>query len=158
MDQATRMHEVSSTEAKQSFGQLLKAASAHPVAILKHDKVQAIVAAPSYFAAAAQSELAARRLARAEQAIVERDRLIKHQRIALRLLTAPAAERRRLVERARAMVKLWRARRLCSDDYIERWTAILSLPPRKMALAIVSDPDGWGTALRQNSPWVGAIE
>lgn len=151
------MHEVTSTQAKQSFGELLRAAAEHPVAILRHDKVQAIVASPAFFEAAHHARDAAfpRRLARAEQAIVERDRLIKHQRIAIKLLTLPSAQRRQLVDRARVVVEQWRKQRLCSEDYIERWSSILSMPPREMALAITSDIDGWGPALRQNSPWVG---
>jgi hypothetical protein len=150
------MHEVTSTRAKQSFGELLKAAAEHPVAIRRHDKVQAIVASPALFAAAGRSKDAtsARRLARAEQSIVERDRLIKHQRIAIKLLTLPSAERRQLIDAARGAVEQWRKERLCSEDYIGRWSRLLSMPPREMALAIVSDMDGWGPALRQNSPWV----
>ena len=151
------MHQVTSTQAKQSFGDLLKEAAAHPVAILRHDKVQAIVASPAFFEAAhhAQDVALARRLARAEQALVERDRLIKHQRIAIQLLTLPSTQRRQLIDRARAVVEQWRAQRLCSEDYIVRWSGILGLPPREMALSIVSDVEGWGPALRQNSPWVG---
>jgi len=163
MDKLTRpeaMHEVTSTRAKQSFGELLRAAAEHPVAIRRHDKVQAIVASPSFFAAAHPSKdvASARRLARAEQAIVERDRLIKHQRIAIKLLTLPSAERRQLIDAARGVVEQWRRRRLCSQDYIARWSGLLSMPPREMALAIASDIDGWGPALRQNSPWVGLLE
>ncbi len=53
------------------------------------------------------------------------------------------------------MVARWRAEGLCSDDYIRRWSDILQLPVRQMAQAMGSDLDGWGQALRQNSPWVG---
>ena len=42
-----------------------------------------------------------------------------------------------------------------SADYIQRWSDILQMPVKSMAAAIVSDQDGWGNALRQNSPWVG---
>ena len=151
------MRQISSTQAKQSFGDLLKAAAIEPVAIEKHRKVQAILASPAFFAQTSESErkLAARRLARSQQEVVERDRLIKHHRIALDLLVLPAKARNELVAKARATVQRWRDHDLCSADYIERWSALLSLPVREMAMAITSDADGWGTALRQNSPWVG---
>lgn len=151
------MEQFSSTRAKQSFGELLKAAALGPVAIERHGKVQAIVAAPGYFTgvSAAQDEQAARRLARANQSVVEKDRLIRHQRIALDLVTLPADERDRMIEQALAVVQRWRQERLCSSDYIERWSALLKLPAVALAMAMVSDADGWGPALRQNSPWVG---
>ncbi|HSW05114.1 type II toxin-antitoxin system Phd/YefM family antitoxin [Aquabacterium sp.] len=151
------MEQFSSTRAKQSFGELLKAAALGPVAIERHGKVQAIVAAPGYFTgvSAAQDEQASRRLARANQSVVEKDRLIRHQRIALDLVTLPADERDRMIEQALAVVQRWRQERLCSSDYIERWSALLKLPAVALAMAMVSDADGWGPALRQNSPWVG---
>jgi hypothetical protein len=148
------MERFSSTYAKQCFGQILQASAAAPVAIEKHGKVQAIVASPELFARA-QTDQDARRLARLSQAGVEKDRLIRHQRIALDLLTLPAGQIQALIDNARAVVNRWRQERLCSADYIERWTEILALPPQKMALRMVSDASGWGTSLRQNSPWVG---
>lgn len=151
------MRQISSTLAKQNFGDLLRAAAQGPVAIGRHRKVQAIVASPEFFAASdpAATRSAVRRLERANQAIVERDRLIKHQRIAVALLTSPAKERNRMIRRARATVEQWRRLGLCSDEYIERWSGILGLPAREMALAITTDTDEWGPALRQNSPWTG---
>jgi hypothetical protein len=104
-----------------------------------------------------QPDLTDRQLARARQALVEKERLIRHQRIAMDLLTLPAKDRDALVERAAQVVAMWRQEKLCSADYIDRWSEILRLPPREMADAIVSDADGWGAALRQNSPWVGVF-
>jgi hypothetical protein len=147
------MRRFTSTQAKQSFGDLLRAAQDAPVAIERHRKVQAIVASPARFAAS--DGLDARRLARAQQALVERDRLIKHQQVAIDLLTQPARHRKALVKRAHAVVDQWRSRGLCSAEYIERWSTILALPPREMAQAITGDAEGWGTALRQNSPFIG---
>ena len=94
-----------------------------------------------------------RRAARASHALAEKDRLIRHQRIAIDLLTLPAKERRVLIRNALAVVDRWRAERLCSPDYIEKWQSLLSLPVRELARAMTSEADGWGTALRQNSPW-----
>ncbi len=154
------MEQFSSTQAKQNFGQLLKAAVQAPVAIERHGKVQAMVGAPEFFLPAAatrkaQETSAARQFARLQQAVIEKDRLIRHQRIALDLTTLPAQARKAMIERALAVVERWRAQQLCSSDYIDRWSAILRLPPKKMSSTMVSDADGWGTALRQNSPWVG---
>ena len=52
------------------------------------------------------------------------------------------------------MERWWREQ-LCSLDYIDRWSAILLLPAREMAVQMTSDDNAWGPALRQNSPWVG---
>ena len=153
------MEQFSSTQAKQNFGQLLKAAAQAPVAIERHGKVQAMVGAPEFFlppsTTASREEVAARRLARLNQVVIEKDRLIRHQRIALDLTILPAQARTAMIGRAQAVVERWRKERLCSLDYIDRWSAILRLHPKEMASAMVSDADGWGTALRQNSPWVG---
>lgn len=98
-----------------------------------------------------------RALARTQQAEVEHHRLMRHQTIALALVAGtPAAGE--LIDQAKAMVARWKAERLCSADYIDRWTALLELAPSALAEAIVSDLDGWGQALRQNSPWVGRVD
>ena len=150
------MRRFTATQAKQSFGELLRAAQDGPVAIERHHQVQAIMASPDRFAQADELDArrAARRLARAQQDIVERDRLIKHQQLAIELLTQPAAKRQALIRNARAVVEQWRTRGLCSADYIDRWTRLLALPPRELAQAITGDAEGWGTALRQNSPFI----
>lgn len=151
------MEQFSSTNAKQQFGRLMRAAAAGPVAIERHGAVQAIVAAPEFFQPAERPHdvAAGRRLARLNQQLTDQQRLIRHQRIALDLLTLPAKDSRAMVASARAVVQRWRDDRLCSPDYIERWSHILDLPPAQMAQRLSSDADGWGPALRQNSPWVG---
>ena len=151
------MKQFSSTRAKQNFGELLSAATVEPVAIEKHGKVQAIVAPPRFFESAQTNTdgLEARRLARLRQTVVEKNRLIRHQRIAFDLVTAPAAERKKMITRARDVVERWQRGQLCSLDYIERWSAILLLPAKEMASQMTSDDNAWGPALRQNSPWVG---
>lgn len=151
------MKQFSSTRAKQNFGELLSAATLEPVAIEKPGKVQAIVAPPQSFASAQTNAdgMDARRLARLGQTVVEKNRLIRHQRIAFDLVTAPAAERKKMVAQARNIVERWRREQLCSLDYIDRWSAILRLPAREMASRMTSDDNAWGPALRQNSPWVG---
>lgn len=155
MDETGDMEQFSSTRAKQAFGELLEAASRGPVAIERHNRVKAIVAAPEFFSGASRDEvrLAERRAARAAQTLLEKERLIKHQRIAIGLLTLPKKEQEKLVRRAQGVVARWRAEHLCSQDYIDRWHSLLGMPVRDMAIAMTSDLDGWGTALRQNSPW-----
>lgn len=151
------MQQISATEAKQTFGHLLEATEHGPVAIEKHGKVRAIMAAPEYFASAdkRQAALAERKMARLAQALRENERLIRHQQVAVDLATLPPAQGRQLVNKAKVVVEQWRSQKLCSLDYIDRWEALLELPLPRLAQAMVSDADGWGPALRQNSPWPG---
>ncbi|MBT9466050.1 type II toxin-antitoxin system Phd/YefM family antitoxin [Hydrogenophaga sp.] len=151
------MQQFSSTQAKQNFGQLMKASALAPVAIERHGKVQALVMSPDFHEAAraAQDLMAERRLARLQQAGIEKDRLIRHHRIALDLLTVEPAQRAGLIQQARDTVDRWRREQLSSRDYVDRWAALLALPVQELAKEMVADADGWGTALRQNSPWVG---
>ena len=151
------MQQFSSTQAKQNFGQLMKAAAIAPVAIERHGKVQALLMSPESHGAAraVKDPMVERRLARLQQAGVEKDRLLRHHRIALDLLMLAPAERERLIQQARDTVDRWRREQLSSRDYVDRWAALLALPVKQLAREMVSDADGWGTALRQNSPWVG---
>lgn len=107
-------------------------------------------------AGAAATDLTQLPATRLNQTLVEKERLIRHQKIAIELLTLPADERRTLIRQARAVVERWRAENLCSGDYIDRWHSLLELSPRELAKAMTSDADGWGNALRQNSPWTAA--
>jgi len=149
------MKQITSSAAKQNFGELLDAAAQAPVAIERHKKVRAIVCSPEEFQRRAGPEalLANRRAARAAQALVEKDRLIKHQRLAIHLLLAPRAEQRALIERACQEVARWRRDHLCSADYSDRWDALLKLPVKELAQIMGSENLDWGVALRQNSPW-----
>jgi hypothetical protein len=111
------MQQISATDAKQTFGDLLDAAARGPVAIEKYKKIKAIVAAPEFFARASQEQarLAERHMARLQQSLLDKDRFIQHQQIAVKLLTLPARERRALIEKAQAVVAQWQAERLCSS-------------------------------------------
>ena len=146
---------MTASRAKQNFGELLDAIARGPVAIERHKKVKAIVCSPDAFKAqtATGQVLAERRAARAGQLLVDKDRLIKHQKLAIDLLLMPKAERVSLIQRARAEVARWRCNRLCSADYADRWDDLLNLPVGDLAKAMSSEAMGWGTALRQNSPW-----
>jgi PHD/YefM family antitoxin component YafN of YafNO toxin-antitoxin module len=150
------MQQFSASQAKQNFGELMDAVALGPVAIARHNKVRAIVCTPEAFGGkgtAQAGQLAERRAARAAQALVDKDRLIRHQRLAIELLLLPKAGRDKLLARARQEVARWRRERLCSDDYSDRWDALLALPVAELARAMGADTLDWGQALRQNSPW-----
>lgn len=57
-----------------------------------------------------------------------------------------------MIANARERVELWRRKGTCSPYYIERWSQLLGLPPRKMAKEMASLGE-WEDALFQNSPW-----
>ncbi len=57
-----------------------------------------------------------------------------------------------MIAKARERVTLWQRKSSCSPLYIERWSQLLALPPRKLAQAMVSLGE-WEDALFQNSPW-----
>ena len=94
---------------------------------------------------------AARRLARLEQQNKLVQQRNRHLRLAIELANDERAAAAQVV-RARERVALWRSKRSCSPFYIERWSRLLALPPRKMAKAMASLGE-WEDALFQNSPW-----
>ncbi|MEY2892160.1 MAG: hypothetical protein RJA98_2068 [Pseudomonadota bacterium] len=152
------MQHITASRAKQNFGELLDALAQGPVAIERHKKVKAIVCSPEAFQAqpAEAQALSERRAARAAQLLVDKNRQITHQKLAIDLLLLTEAEQAALVNGARAEVARWRADRLCSTDYADRWDALLRLPVRELARAMGSDDLAEGRALRQNSPWMVA--
>jgi len=92
-----------------------------------------------------------RKLARLEQELRLRQQRERHLRLALELdLDEPAAAAK--VAKARERVELWRSNKSCSQFYIERWSQLLALPPRKLAKEMSSLGE-WEDALFQNSPW-----
>ena len=149
------MQQMTASHAKQNFGDLMAAVGQGPVSIERHKKVRAIVCSPEVFhqQRTPGPALDERRAARSAQQHVEKDRLIRHQRLAIDLLTMPRAQSAELVRLARAEVDRWRRDRLCSPDYADRWDALLAQPVAGLARGMCSDAEGWGTALRQNSPW-----
>lgn len=92
--------------------------------------------------------------ARATQALLEDQRLLAHQMLGIRLLTAGPDHQLVVIEGAQQEVLRWRERRLCSDDYIDRWTHWLQLPTGELVQRMCSDAAGWGPAMRQNSPFL----
>ncbi len=93
-----------------------------------------------------------RRCARDAQRQVELERLAAHQRRGAELLGCK--ERQTLMlEAAKREVERWIELQLCSQDYIDRWSAWLALPPGELVERMCSEADGWGPAMRQNSPF-----
>ena len=105
--------------------------------------------------AARPDVLAERKKARLLQAVVENDRLLRHQAVASKLLSSSDQEAMNLVGKARLIVRRWENAEppLCSRHYIELWDDILDMPIIDLAHSMCSDFKGWGNALRQNSPW-----
>ena len=86
------MQQMTASRAKQNFGALLEAVSKGPVAIERHKSIKVIVCSPETFHATMEGysspgrALEDRRAARAAQQLVEKNRLIKHQKLAIDLL------------------------------------------------------------------------
>jgi len=94
-----------------------------------------------------------RQMAREQQRKVELQRLNAHQRIGIELLTQ-ASRRPVLLTAAQQEVQRWEDCALCSSDYIARWREWLALPVAELVPLMCSDAQGWGPAMRQNSPFV----
>ena len=62
-------------------------------------------------------------------------------------------QQRKRVDAALREVDRWEERALCSADYIQRWRAWLALPVKQLVQRMCSDAQGWGRAMRQNSPF-----
>jgi len=140
---------LTASQAKQNFGTLLGHLQQGPVAIQRHQKTVAVVMAPESVAGAADPRVAAR----AAQQQRELQRLMLHQRWALALLCAKLPQRRRYLKAAQQVVQRWQDEQLCSADYVQRWRQWLSRPVAELAQLMNGDADGWGPAMRQNSPF-----
>jgi transcriptional regulator with XRE-family HTH domain len=92
---------------------------------------------------------------RLQARLAQRRKLEQQRSRHLRLAVELAADEdlgAAMIAKARARLELWRSRRACSLFYIERWSAIVALPPRRAAQAMASLGE-WEDALFQNSPW-----
>ena len=152
------METMTASRAKQNFGQLLEAVAKGPVAIERHKSIKMIVCSPASFRAveghsSPERALEHRRAARAAQQLVEKNRLIKHQKLAIDLLQMPETKRSELIALARAEVLKWRRDRLCSTDYADWWDDLLGRSTGDLVQAMCSETFEWAAALRQNSPW-----
>jgi hypothetical protein len=103
-------------------------------------------------------EVLSRRAARAAQREVELQRLMDHLQVARELSRAAPSERRERIDAAKREVERWETDGLCSADYIARWREWLELPVPHLVLRMCSDAQGWGPAMRQNSPLTGSAD
>ncbi|MCF8160625.1 MAG: type II toxin-antitoxin system Phd/YefM family antitoxin [Polaromonas sp.] len=140
---------LTASQAKQNFGALLGQLAHSPVAIERHHKTVAVVMSPE----AAQSVSDPRRMAREAQRQRELQRLVQHQQIAIDILCAPRSAQKKHIQAALDSVKRWETEHLCSADYIERWQQWLALPVSELAPLMCGPAQGWGPAMRQNSPF-----
>lgn len=147
------MDKVTASVAKQNFGRVLERAATVPVGIERHGKLVAALVPPQWLDRAPL--LDERRSARDAQQRVEQGRLMTHQRIGIDLL-GRKERKKQLLDAARREVRRWAEQRLCSQDYIDRWNEWLALPSVELVERMCSDADGWGTAMRQNSPFAAA--
>ena len=145
------MNIVAASRAKQNFGEILALAAAAPQGIERHGRLVAALVPPDWLAR--QNGLDERRVARAAQLQVDQQRLLAHQAIGIALLCSAAAEQRSQLARAAQQVDRWQAQQLCSADYIARWREWLALPLKQLVQRMCSDAAGWGSAMRQNSPF-----
>ncbi|WP_153117775.1 hypothetical protein [Rhodocyclus tenuis] len=60
-----------------------------------------------------------------------------------------------VVASAMEQVRLWRAKNLCSRDYIDAWESLLAQPEK--AAEMLEDPSPYAAQLRQNSPFVSVL-
>lgn len=95
--------------------------------------------------------LEARRLARFQHQVKLEEQRSRHLRLALALAGDRVAARR-LIGKAKSVVELWRRNRTCDPLYIKRWSALLALPPAKLAKAMAAFGE-WENAMFQNTPW-----
>lgn len=159
MSIADHLPQIPATQAKQAFGEMLdRLRTSKAVAITSHGRVKAIVSTQEMWDEREQqfehdTDLMERKLARAQQSRVELDRLQRHAQLAIDLLSSSADQRALILAAAKARVARWRAQVLCSEDYIGRWDRLLSLPVKELAKEMIGDCDGWGNALRQNTPF-----
>lgn len=145
------MNTVAASHVKQNFGEVLALAARGPVGVERHRKLVAAIVPPDWLSR--HDALDEKRAARAAQRQVDVARLMAHQRAGIDLLCASPAQQRKRIARARAEVDRWEAGRLCSADYIARWRAWLDLPVQELVQRMCSDAQGWGLAMRQNSPF-----
>lgn len=148
------MDTVAASHVKQNFGEVLARAAHGPVGVERHRKLVAAIVPPQWLLQ--HHAVDERRAARAAQQQVELHRLVTHQQVGIELLCSPPPQQRKRVEAAMQEVDRWEDRQLCSADYIQRWRVWLALPVKQLVQRMCSDAQGWGRAMRQNSPFTAA--
>jgi antitoxin (DNA-binding transcriptional repressor) of toxin-antitoxin stability system len=148
------MHTVTASHVKQNFGEVLARAAQGPVGVERHRKLVAAIVPPQWLSQ--HQAVDERHAARAAQQQVELRRLLAHQQLGIALLCEAPQQQRKRIESALREVERWEERQLCSADYIQRWRAWLALPVKELVQRMCSDAQGWGRAMRQNSPFAAA--
>ena len=93
----------------------------------------------------------ARKVARLEQELRRQERKERHLRLAINLGDDESGAIAK-VAKARQRVELWRSNQSCSPFYVDRWSQLLALPPKRIAKEMSSLGE-WEDAMFQNSPW-----
>lgn len=148
------MDSITASHAKQNFGAALARAALAPLGVERHGKLVAGLVPPHWLEQ--REVLDERRAVRVVQRQVELQRLAAHQRLGIALLCASVAGQRARIHAARLEIDRWERLQLCSADYIARWRGWLALPVRQLVPRMCSEAGGWGTAMRQNSPFGAA--
>jgi antitoxin (DNA-binding transcriptional repressor) of toxin-antitoxin stability system len=148
------MDTVAASHVKQNFGEVLARAAQGPVGVERHRKLVAAIVSPQWLSQ--HQAVDERHAARAAQQQVELQRLLAHQQLGIALLCESPQQQRKRLEAALREVDRWEERQLCSVDYIQRWRAWLALPVKELVQRMCSDAQGWGRAMRQNSPFAAA--
>jgi len=143
--------QIAIAEARRRLREVVSNLGPEGTAIERHGKpVALLIRADQQLVPKSQLD---RREARLKQAAIEDRRLIKHLRIGNSLLASAPQDAQAMVNQALDRVAQWEHEGLCSRDYIQRWRAMLARPRAELVDAMCGDADGWGPALRQNSPW-----
>ena len=148
------MDTVAASHVKQNFGEVLARAAQGPVGVERHRKLVAAIVPPQWLLQ--HQGVDERQAARAAQQQVELRRLLAHQQLGIALLCEAPQQQRKRIEVALREVDRWEEWQLCSADYIQRWRAWLALPVKELVQRMCSDAQGWGRAMRQNSPFAAA--
>lgn len=132
------LHPPKPSQAKRNFGALLAQLEHSPVAIARHNKTVAVVMLPDAVPVLPNLRLQAR----TEQQQRVQQRLMRHQQLAIGLLCANPELQALQLKAAHAVVARWVSDRLCSADYIARWTEWLAMPLQKLAPQLCGEADG----------------
>lgn len=146
---------VGAAAAKQSFGRVLRAAEAGPVAVTRNGTIEAYVVSARWLEGGPRP-LVARPDAAAKQALLDaraaearRDELRRERLV--RLLRAKDPVSRRA---ARARLAQWERDGMLAQDVIREWREILALP-RSRAVGRACADSARARLLRKSSPFVG---
>lgn len=94
-----------------------------------------------------------RKVARKNQQDVNESRRQKHLPVALALRDPLRVKE--VIASAKQYVDMWRAKGLCSRDYIDAWDNLLNHPDRAADILEAKSSDA--AQLRQNSPFVSIV-